>query len=91
MKAELIIFSARGGSSQDTLATFIAKKKEGGLEFGMDRGFVLASETTTIASAKRSLDQHTSCQDIFVNKDGKPDDPLMGWISNVRLAKYLEA
>ena len=57
-----------GGSNQDSLATFIDNKKQGGLEFGMDRGFVLVSENTMIAAAKRSLDQHPSCQDIFVNK-----------------------
>ncbi len=70
-----------------TLAQFI---NEAGFEFGLNKGFVVVSEETTIAAAKEKMEKISSCQDIFVTKGGSPDEPVTGWISNLRLAKYLE-
>ena len=79
-----------GGNDQETLEVFLTKRKQAGDEFGLDKGFILASENTTIDVVKQKLKDFPSCQDVFVTKDGKPDQSLVGWISNVRLAKFLE-
>lgn len=84
-------YIASGGKEDDTLETFIATQKKAGFEFGVNKGFVVVSEQTTIAAAKRKMEETPSCQDIFITKDGSPDEPLTGWISNVRMAKYLKA
>ena len=84
-------YVAAGGAEDDDLATLVDKQKKEGHEFGLNAGFVLVSENTSLAAAKRKVEAVASCQDILVSKDGSPDEPLTGWISNIRLAKYLEA
>jgi len=80
-----------GGKETDTLATFIAECAKTGTSFDADHGFVLVSAKDTIQAAKLKLERQTTCQDIFVTADGKPDQPLVGWVSNVRLGKFLQA
>lgn len=84
-------YLAGGGKVTDTLAAFIAECGKTGTEFGADRGFVLVSAKDTIMAAKAKLERQPSCQDIFITEDGKADQPLIGWVSNVRLSKYLQA
>lgn len=82
-------YLALDGKKEDNLATFIAKQKSKGSEFGFNQGFVVVSEKTSLAEAKHKMDDIPSCQDIFITKDGSLYEPLTGWISNVRLAKFL--
>ncbi|MGK7896558.1 MAG: hypothetical protein AB4372_23795 [Xenococcus sp. (in: cyanobacteria)] len=84
-------YLASGGNQEATLEKFITNQKEKGFGFGLNEGFVLVSEQTSIAEAKRLMNNTNSCQDIFITKEGSPDEPLTGWISNVRMAKFLEA
>lgn len=84
-------YLASGGKDTDTLQALIAEFGKSGTSFGADRGFVLVSAKDSIAAAKAKLERVPSCQDIFVTQDGKPDQPLIGWVSNVRLSKYLQA
>jgi hypothetical protein len=82
--------ATQGGKLDDTLADFIAKQKTVQIEFGVDKGFVVVSEQIKLGEAKRKMEAASPCQDIFITKSGGVDEPLLGWISNVRLAKYLE-
>jgi hypothetical protein len=82
--------AADRGDYEDNLADFIAKQKDADIEFGLDKGFVVVAEQATLAEAKSKM-ENIPCQDIFITKGGTPDEPLSGWISNVRLSKYLEA
>ena len=78
----------------NTLETFIKDRKEKGIEFGLNRGFVVASEKSTLDEAKNKLEEmHRlhGCQDIFITKEGNSDEPLLGWLSNVRLTRVLKA
>jgi CBS domain-containing protein len=81
---------ADGGRETDSLETFIAGQKAAGVEFGLDRGFIVVSANTTLVEAKRKAEA-ANIQDIFVTERGTADEPPIGWISNVRMAKYLEA
>jgi hypothetical protein len=83
-------YLAGGGKETDTLAAFIAECAKNGTAFDAGRGFVLAAAKDTIQAAKEKLDRQTACQDIFITADGKPDQPLLGWVSNVRLGKFLQ-
>lgn len=84
-------YIAEGGSKDDTLEKFIAHQKDANIEFGIFKGFVVVSEKTTIVDAKQKMEEIPTCQDIFVSKQGTADESLTGWISNLRLGKYLEA
>jgi len=55
------------------------------------RGFVVVSESTSIADAKAKMERIPSCQDIFVTKKGESGEMLLGWVSNIRLAKKIQA
>jgi hypothetical protein len=84
-------YIASGGKREDSLEKFIETQKKAGFEFGVSKGFVVVSERSTLADAKRKMEETPSCQDIFITKGGSPDEAVTGWMSNVRLAKYLEA
>ena len=91
-KSRLDDYLATDHSKDDNLEQFINRQKSTHkFGFGLNEGFVVVSEQTSIAEAKRKMKSITSCQDIFITKDGNPDEPLIGWISNVRMAKYLIA
>ncbi len=59
--------------------------------FDQDHASVVVSQDIMIADAKKKLAQIPFCQDIFVTDKGTADEPLLGWVSNIRLGKYLEA
>ncbi|MDJ0706089.1 MAG: hypothetical protein QNJ46_22690 [Leptolyngbyaceae cyanobacterium MO_188.B28] len=74
---------------EDTLEQFLNWQKQEGSFFNVNKGFVIVSEKTTIASAKQKMESIPSCQDIFITPEGSRDEPLSGWISNMRLAKFM--
>jgi hypothetical protein len=82
-------YIATGGKQEDSLDNFIGTQKKAGLEFGLNKAFVVVSEKSTIAAAKIKMEGVRFCQDIFITKDGSADEPLIGWIANVRMAKFL--
>ena len=69
---------------------FLSSQKNAGVEYGLDKGFIIVSEETTLATANSRLEDLPSSQDIFITKGGGSDEALIGWISNLRLAKFLE-
>ncbi len=80
-----------GKTEDDTLEIFLAEMKaQFKMEFGLDNGFVIVSVKATLAEGKKKMDAIQFCQDIFVTENGTPDEPLKGWISNLRLARYTE-
>jgi hypothetical protein len=83
-------YLAEGGKPEDTLETFISNQKGKNVEYGLNKGFVIVSAQTSVADAKRQLEKVPSCQDIFIAQNGKPDEPLIGWISDGKLSQYLE-
>lgn len=83
-------YLASGGTDADSLEKFISSQKIAGYEFGLNKGFILVPEATTLKTAKDLLEQARSCQDIFITKYGKDSEPLSGWISNIRLTKFLD-
>lgn len=83
-------YIASGGKPDDTLEKFISTQKAAGIEYGLDKGFIIVSEQTTISAANRKIEDTPTRQDIFITKGGSSDEPLSGWISNLRMAKFLE-
>lgn len=83
-------YIAAGGKQDNTLEDFVATQKKAGFIFGLDKGFIVVSEKSSIGSAKRQMEETPFCQDIFITKHGSPNEPLTGWVSNVRMAKFLK-
>lgn len=90
-KTNIDTYISAGGNSTDSLETFFDNERnKRKLEYGLDKGFVLVSEQTTIGDAKDKMEKTPPCQDILITKEGTQNEPLTGWISNVRLQKYLK-
>jgi len=79
-----------GGKETDTLEKFISEHQKLGIRFGLNKGFIMVSENTTLGEAKKKLQENPSCQDIFITKEGTDKEPLTGWISNIRMEKYFQ-
>lgn len=80
-----------GGELTDTLQTFLDARdaEDPPVRFDYGYGFLTVAETASIADVKRELDSMPTVQDVFVTRGGTPDGEVLGWISNVRLARYL--
>lgn len=49
---------------------------------------VFIPETASLYDAKKEMDKHEACNDAFVTKTGNKDEEVLGWISNVDIAKH---
>lgn len=72
------------------LQDFLNQKRQAGKQFGVNQGFVVVPGSEGLVQAKNIMLKH-KCQDIFITKDGKANSQLIGWLSNNRIAQYLEA
>jgi len=45
--------------------------------------FVVVSEKATLEEAKAAMRKVKDCRDIFATATGKPDEPVLGWLTNV--------
>ena len=73
---------------EDTLEKFIQSIN---YSIAEDSGFVVVSQKTSLKEAKEKMEKNPSCKDIFITENGTSDEPIIGWISNIRLSKYLQA
>lgn len=76
------------GKGKDTLDMFIEQTN---YSFGEGHGFMLVSKKASLKEAKEKMEQNSLCKDIFISENGDITEPIIGWISNERLLKYLDA
>jgi hypothetical protein len=50
--------------------------------------FVVVPSSFTLADAKTKIDKAPGCRDAFVTLTGKRSEPIIGWITDVRLAQF---
>ncbi len=74
-----------------TLEQFIDDQAQAGILYDAQRGFALLAEAASVADAKHSLEASATVQDVFITAKGTADEPLVGWVSNARLSRYLKA
>jgi hypothetical protein len=84
-------FLANGGALTDTLASFVAARagEPFPIRFDYGHGFLTVSPTATLADVKGEIDRIESVQDVFVTADGSPRSEMLGWVSNIRLSRFL--
>lgn len=80
-----------GTTPDDTLEQFITAQEAAPepARFGHGHGFLTVSEAASLTDVKRLIDSRRSVQDVFVTRTGQPDSEALGWVSNIRLARYL--
>ena len=52
-----------------------------------ETAFAVVKEDVNLAICKQAMDLIQGCQDIFVTKNGKRDEPILGWLTNVMIAE----
>jgi len=79
--ADLLAMSNKGAGNEAAYPTFgdLAKK-----------AVAFACADKTLADAKEAMDRIPGCQDVFVTRTGAPDEPVVGWLTNVEFAKAAE-
>ena len=48
-----------------------------------ENSFAIVAEEASMADAKMAMDRIPNCLDVFVTKNGKRDEPVIGWITNL--------
>lgn len=48
-----------------------------------DRSIAYVSQTATLADAKAAMETDKRIQDVVVTLNGRPDEPFIGWLTNV--------
>lgn len=55
------------------------------------KSLVLVPKTASLADAKQAMEALSNCSDVFVTETGKATEPILGWISNTKIAKHCRA
>jgi len=42
----------------------------------------------TVGDAKAQMEKTKNCQDVFVTENGKPEEPIIGWLPNTEISKH---
>lgn len=53
----------------------------------MDNSVKFIGENANLLEAKNIFQQFKTCQDVFITKNGSPDEPVLGWITNITIAE----
>jgi hypothetical protein len=64
--------------------------KDPEFENALTKSFGTIRESSNLAEAKHIIDNVTSCQDVFVTETGEPNSKVIGWVTNVLVAKASE-
>lgn len=88
-KSRFDAYLGAGGALDASFSSFLEHHLELNTRFGVNEGFVVVSERTPITTAKKLMEENTSCQDIVVTRNGGPDEAMTGWLSNTRLSRYI--
>jgi hypothetical protein len=47
-------------------------------------------ENAVLGDAKRAMEAAANAQDVFVTRSGRPNEPIVGWLSNVDITRAIE-
>jgi hypothetical protein len=79
--ADNIVWAEAGKSAADfTLADLLAEPE---LKKMFETTFVVISAQCTVAEAKSVMKTRPGCMDVFVTENGRRDEPVIGWLTNV--------
>jgi len=78
--------SAGDGKSIDelTLADLLG---EPSMKKMFESTFAVVSKKATLADASNAMHLMLDCRDVFITETGKSDEPVIGWLTNIRIAE----
>ena len=67
--------------------TFADVLKDEELKEMFESTFALVHRQATLAQAKEEMDSIEDCRDVFVTEEGKADEPVLGWLTNLLIVE----
>lgn len=80
-----------GHDGTESLQQFIDDSADQGKRYDNENGFVAVAATSSLPDAKKALEAIASVKDAFITKNGTANEPVLGWLSDVRLYEHLDA
>lgn len=57
----------------------------------VEESLAFVSVDATLGDAKRLMELTENCQDVFVTQNGRKEKPVLGWLTNIDIAKRWDA
>jgi len=54
----------------------------------VEKSIAFVSAKATLGDAKAAMEKMKNCQDVFVTENGKPEEPIVGWLPNTEISKH---
>ena len=54
----------------------------------VEKSIAFVSVKATLGDAKAAMEKTKNCQDVFVTENGKPEEPIIGWLPNTEITKH---
>jgi len=54
----------------------------------LENGIKFINENANLSDAKTLIKNFKACNDVFITKNGNPDEPILGWITNKTIADH---
>ena len=55
------------------------------------KSFTFVKKTSTVADARTAMEAIKNCQDVFITENGLAEENLIGWLTNIDIAKSFQA
>jgi hypothetical protein len=56
----------------------------------VEKSIAVINRKATLSEAKQKMEATKNCQDVFVTENGLPEEPLLGWLTNVDISKNIK-
>lgn len=56
----------------------------------LESKFAVIAENSTLADAKTAMDKIDDCKDVFITRNGRQNEPVLGWITNAIIAEHAQ-
>ncbi|MBU0986995.1 MAG: hypothetical protein KKH68_07060 [Proteobacteria bacterium] len=93
-KGMIYMFISQKAMKKEDVSNLTLKdlfESDSSLKLLFEKSFGFVSKAATLAEAKTVMDaisKTIKCEDVFVTENGKPDEPILGWITNKAIARY---
>jgi len=56
----------------------------------MDKGLEFINQEATLFEVQQRMNANQNCQDVFITSSGKPDEEVVGWVTNVIISDNIK-
>jgi len=82
-------FNGKKGSKADPNLKDMLADNPNKYSLEKEEGFVLISIKNTVEEALNKMSSIKGCQDVFVTKNGKEKEEVLGWLPNTLISRFL--